>query len=139
MVQNARIVDLAAATGLTGAEQIELVQNSVSAKTTLAAVLALADGTIPVIATTTFTAAASNLVIADTTTGAFTITLPSTAVFGNIIWFVDGAGTWATNNLTLNGNGLNIVGTTENLIVDINRDNFYLVYYNAPQGWIIGN
>jgi hypothetical protein len=92
----------------------------------------------PIIQTTTYAAVKYDYIIADTASAAFTITLPGSPTFGDIIWFVDGSGTWGTNNLTINGNGLNIMANTS-LVVTTARDNFSLIYYNSPQGWIIGD
>jgi hypothetical protein len=44
----------------------------------------------------------------NTTSGALTVTLPAAPVAGNLISIVDYAGTAATNNITVNPNGLKI-------------------------------
>jgi len=88
---------------------------------------------------TTYTAVAFDYIIADTTANPLTVTLPASPTIGQVVWFVDGAGTWATNNLTVAPNGSDkINGTVGSLIANQNRENFSLVYYNVAQGWIIG-
>lgn len=137
-MSNKTIIDLPAAGTITGAEQLELVQSGTSVKATLTALLASKTPN-PVISTTDYNANAFDLIIADTTSASFTVTLPASPSFGQTIWFVDGAGTWATNNLVVNGNGSNIVGSASTLVANTNRDSFSLIYYNTPQGWIVGD
>jgi hypothetical protein len=91
----------------------------------------------PVIATSAYTASVNDLVIADTTAGAFTVTLPASPVFGERVYFADGGGTWGTNNLTVSGNGAKISGSLTALIVTESNDAFSLIYYNSTRGWII--
>ena len=70
------------------------------------------------------------------TTSAITLTLPATATLGDEIRIIDGAGTASTNNITVAVNGHYIQGDSGDLIVDINRAAFGLVYYNATNGWL---
>lgn len=134
----ATIPQLPSASPLTGDEQIELAQSDTSVQTTLTTILNTRAATV-VALTTNGTVAAFNLVIADTTSGPFTISLPSVVAFGQIIWFVDGAGTWNINNLVISPNGNKISGSTNTLIANIANNSFYLVYYNSTQGWVVGN
>lgn len=92
----------------------------------------------PIIKTVNYTALPNDMIIVDTTSGPITITLPAVPVFGNVIKFIDGAGTWNTNNLTVNGNGANILGSATTLVSNLARENFTLIYYNTAQGWILG-
>ena len=74
------------------------------------------------------------------TTGAgFTATLPTSATLGDEIAFVDYAGTFDTNNLTIGRNGHNIQGSAANLTVATERAGFTLVYVDATQGWLLKN
>ena len=73
----------------------------------------------------------------DTSGGAVTATLPDTAIIGDEIRFMDVAATFDTNNLTVDRNGHNIVGSAQNLVVADERAAFALVYYNATQGWLL--
>jgi hypothetical protein len=73
--------------------------------------------------------------IVDTTAGTITVTLPAAPAVGDYIRFVDAAGTFATNNLTVARNGLNIMGAAANLTVSTNNSSFGLVYQGATNGW----
>ena len=75
--------------------------------------------------------------IVDCSSSAITITLPASPVFGDEIKVVDGTGSAATNNITIDRNGKKILGEDEDFTLDINRAAVDLVYFNAAQGWII--
>jgi hypothetical protein len=89
--------------------------------------------------TTGFTAVAKEGYFCDTTSAAFTATLPVSATIGDFISFVDYAGTFDTNNLTIARNGHNIQGVAEDLTVATERAGFTLVYVDATQGWLLQN
>jgi hypothetical protein len=72
----------------------------------------------------------------NTTSGALTVTLPASPTAGNLISILDYAGTFATNNLTINPNGNKIVGQTSNVILNTNREAINLVYVDSTQGWL---
>src|SRR5210317_218202 len=76
---------------------------------------------------------------ADTSGGAFTITLPTSATIGDFISVIDYAGTFDTNNLTIGRNGHNIQGTAADLTVATERAGFTLVYVDSTQGWLLQN
>jgi hypothetical protein len=82
-------------------------------------------------------AVAGNGYFCDTTSAAFTVTLPTSASIGDFISFIDYAGTFDTNNLTIGRNGHNIQGTAADLTVAVERAGFTLVYVDATQGWLI--
>jgi hypothetical protein len=71
----------------------------------------------------------------DTTAGAKTLTLPSTATLGDTVRINDLAGTFGTNNLTVARNGGNIQGVAQDLLVTVNQSSFGLVYSNSTYGW----
>ena len=73
----------------------------------------------------------------NTTGAAFTVTLPTSAVIGNKISFIDYAATFDTNNLTVGRNSHKIQGASSNLIVATERAGFSLVYVDATQGWLL--
>ena len=77
--------------------------------------------------TTTATATANAQYIADTTGGAFTLTLPASPVTGTIVVVTDG-GNWGTNNLTIGRNGSTIESIADNLILNISQSLVYLIY-----------
>jgi hypothetical protein len=84
-------------------------------------------------------AVAGNGYFCNTTGGAFTVTLPTTATIGDFISFIDYAGTFDTNNLTIGRNGHNIQGTAADLTVATERAGFTLVYVDTTQGWLLQN
>lgn len=57
-----------------------------------------------------YTASVSDRILADTSGGAFTVTLPATPTPGAEVWFADPGLNWAANNLTVSGGGKNIAG-----------------------------
>jgi len=73
----------------------------------------------------------------DTSSAAFTLTLPITPTAGDTVWIVDAKGTFATNNLTIAGNGSNIHRQGTDVTMNINDVSKMLVYHNATNGWII--
>ena len=84
-------------------------------------------------------AVAGNGYFCNTTGGAFTVTLPTAATIGDFISFIDYAGTFDTNNLTIGRNGHNIQGAAADLTVATERAGFTLVYVDATQGWLLQN
>ena len=73
----------------------------------------------------------------NTTSNAITLTLPGSATIGDFISFVDYAGTFDTNNLTIARNGHKIQGATADLTVSTERAANTLVYVDATQGWLL--
>jgi len=102
----------------------------------------LASGTSGLIAwqsvqTTGFTAVAGRGYPCNTTSAAFTVTLPASASAGDTIQIVDYAGTFATNNLTINPNGLKIQKQTSNTIISKNNEALVLTYIDSTSGWLV--
>jgi hypothetical protein len=56
-----------------------------------------------------------------------------------ILSFIDYAGTFDTNNLTIGRNGHKIQGVAEDLTVSVERAGLTLVYVDATQGWLLEN
>ena len=83
----------------------------------------------------TFTAGASDRIFVDTSSGATTINLPASPLAGDQVSFVDLAGTFDTNNLTVGRNSLKIMGAEEDLVVTTENAGFMLVYSGATYGW----
>jgi hypothetical protein len=75
----------------------------------------------------------------NTSAGAIIATLPGSPVLGDFISFIDYAGTFDTNNLTVARNGKNIQGTAADLTVATERAGFTLVYVDTTQGWLLQN
>ena len=65
-----------------------------------------------------YTAVNQDGIIADTSLGPFTITLPETPSLGDYIVIADG-GDWSVNNLTIARNGSTIEGIPDDLILDV--------------------
>jgi hypothetical protein len=87
--------------------------------------------------TTGFTAVAGEGYFCDTTSAAFTMTLP-VGTLGDEISFIDYAGTFDTNALTIAPNGAEkIQGTAASLTVSVERAANTLVYTDGTQGWLL--
>jgi hypothetical protein len=89
------------------------------------------------IKTSTYTASAGEGVFANTTSGAFTVNLPSSPTLGDEVSIVDYAGTFDSNNLTVGRNSQPIMGTAADLTVSIERAGLTLVYVDSTQGWLL--
>jgi hypothetical protein len=87
------------------------------------------------IASSNATMVANNGYFVDTSGGAKTMTLPSSATLGDTIRINDLAGSFSTNNLTVARNGHKIQGVTNDLLVDVDQSSFGLVYSNSTYGW----
>jgi hypothetical protein len=86
--------------------------------------------------TSGFTAVAGEGYFCNTTSSAFTITLPASPSAGQQVAVVDYAGTFDTNNLTINPNSNKLEGGTANLILSGEREGVLLVYIDSTQGWL---
>jgi hypothetical protein len=86
--------------------------------------------------TTGFTASAGNAYPCNTTSAKFTVTLPATPSAGDQVQIVDYAGTFDTNFLTIDPNGEDIEGGTDNLLLSGEREGVILTYIDSTQGWI---
>jgi hypothetical protein len=87
--------------------------------------------------TSGFTAVAGEGYFCNTSSAAFTATLPSSATIGDEVTFIDYAGTFDTNNLTIGRNSHNIQGSAADLTVSTERAGFTLVYVDSTQGWLL--
>jgi hypothetical protein len=86
--------------------------------------------------TANYTCSASEAILASTTGGAWTLTLPaSPSQFDVVGPVIDTDGTFATNNLTVARNGNNIMGLAENMTCDRSYQSFSLEYDDAANGW----
>jgi hypothetical protein len=86
--------------------------------------------------TSGFTAVAGRGYPCNTTSAAFTVTLPASPAAGDAITLVDYAGTFATNNVTLALNGNKLNSSTSDGILKVAREGISIVYIDATQGWI---
>ena len=86
-----------------------------------------------------YTASAGQGVFANTTSSAFTVTLPA-GTLGDEVTIVDYAGTFDSNALTVAANGSEkIFGSTDDLTVSTERAAFTLVFTDSTQGWLFKN
>jgi hypothetical protein len=85
---------------------------------------------------TTLTAVAGRGYPINTTSNICTVTLPAGSV-GDVIEFVDYAGTWDTNNVILAADGSEkIKGSTVNQKLAFERQGVKIVYVDSTQGWV---
>ena len=89
--------------------------------------------------TSGFTGVAGEGYFCNTTSAAFTLTLPASPAIGDEVAVVDYAGTFDTNNLTVGRNSKNIQGLAADLTVSTERAGFTLVYTDTTQGWLLKN
>jgi hypothetical protein len=80
--------------------------------------------------TANYTAISGDRLIADTSGGAFTITLPANPTAGNSVVITDGANL-ANTNLTVARNGSTIEGYAEDVLVDIPGTTCEFICYTA--------
>ena len=89
--------------------------------------------------TSTFTAVAGEGYFINTTSGAIEMDLPAGSI-GDEISFIDYAGTFDSNALTIDQNGTEkIAGSTDPLTVSTERAANTLVYVDSTQGWLLKN
>jgi hypothetical protein len=86
--------------------------------------------------TSGFTAVAGEGYFCNTTSSAFTVTLPATPTAGQQVAVVDYAGTFDTNALTISPNGNKIEGGTISNTLNGEREGVLLVYIDSTQGWL---
>ena len=87
----------------------------------------------------TFTAVAGEGYFINTTSNAIEMDLPAGTI-GDEISFIDYAGTFDTNALTIDQNGTEkILGSTSPLTVSVERAANTLVYTDSTQGWLLKN
>lgn len=86
-----------------------------------------------------YEAVVGDQIFVNTSAAPVTITLPASPAMGNTVKFIDAAGTFDFNNLTINRNGSAIMGDADNLIVNTKNAAFTLVFYNNTFGWRLGD
>ena len=83
------------------------------------------------------TASSGGYYFVDTSGGAVTLTLPTTALLGDTIRIIDMSGTFDTNNLTVARNSHKIQRDAADLTVDTEGAAFDLIYSNSTNGWLL--
>lgn len=88
---------------------------------------------------TTYTATVNDRILANSSGGGFTITLPvsSSLLVNDVVQIVDVTGNFNTNNVTLGRNGAKIQNLSEDLTLDINNIAVTMIYTGSTYGWII--
>ena len=87
----------------------------------------------------TFTAVAGEGYFINTTSNAIEMDLPAGSI-GDEVSFIDYAGTFDSNALTIDPNGTEkIAGSTASLTVSVERAANTLVYVDGTQGWLLKN
>ena len=84
-----------------------------------------------------YTAVAGQGIFCNTTSGSFTLTLPSSPTIGDEVSFIDYAGTFDSNALTIGRNSEKINGASADLTVSVERAANTLVYTDGTQGWLL--
>jgi hypothetical protein len=85
--------------------------------------------------TTGFTAVSGNGYFCDTTSAAFTVTLPATPSAGDIVAIADYDGTALTNAITIGRNSSNINGSAVDQDITFNYAAVTFVYVDSTVGW----
>jgi len=81
-----------------------------------------------VVKTANYTTQNNEGVLADTSGGSFTVTLPATPSTGDQVVVADPTGDWGTNNLTVGRNGSTIADVAQDLVCDIAGAAVQLIY-----------
>jgi hypothetical protein len=96
--------------------------------TTWASAAVPAGGLTYVVKTSNYTASDKEGVLANTSAGSFTVTLPAGPAVGAQVVVADADASWGNNNLTVGRNGSTIGGLAENLVCDITGVSVQLIY-----------
>ena len=73
----------------------------------------------------------------NTTSSAFTMTLPASPTIGNYVRIIDYAGTFDSNTCTVGRNSEKIAGASADMTVTTERAGLELVYVDSTQGWLL--
>ena len=80
---------------------------------------------------------AGQILLLDTTSAAFTVTLPANGKLGDRINLIDAAGNCDVNKVTVSRNGHKIANLAEDLDFDLKNASLELIYTGAAYGWSI--
>lgn len=84
-----------------------------------------------------YTLVADDGILADTSTGLFTLYLPASPELGTQVFIADAKNTWSTNNLTINRNGSTIKDQSQDMLCDISNISIQFVYNGSTWGVFI--
>ena len=85
--------------------------------------------------TANYTMADGDNIFADTSGGAFTLTLPASPTIGMQVKIIDAEGTAGTNNITVGRNSQPIMGSAADMTISTNSAGIALVFYDGTFGW----
>ena len=88
------------------------------------------------IKTANFTAVSGEGYFCDTSSGAFTLTLPSSPSVGDIVALKDYASSFDSQNLTIGRGGSNLNGSAADSVRNTENESLTLVYADATKGWL---
>jgi hypothetical protein len=86
---------------------------------------------MPTTKSNNYTATSYDLVLCDTSSSAFTLTLPANPSNFDIIGLLDYKGSFESNNLTLGRNGKKIMNLEEDMTIDVNNSSLELIYIDG--------
>ena len=84
--------------------------------------------------TSNYTAVNNDMIIADTTSASFTVTLPASPSQGDMVTIADG-NNWQTNNLIVGRNGSTIKGVADDLLIDLAGLKIDFIYNGST--WLV--
>ena len=118
------------ASSCTGNSATATLANSVAAGSVTPAGLSASVGTNAwLIKTSTYTALAGDRISADTTSGSWILTLPTSPASGTIVTIGDGGNNWTTNALTVRPGGANTIkGSAQDFICNVSSYGVILFY-----------
>jgi len=73
----------------------------------------------------------------NTTSSAFTMTLPASPSLGDAVKIIDYAGTFDSNTCTIGRNSQKIAGASADMTVTTERAGLTLVFTDSTQGWLL--
>lgn len=88
-----------------------------------------------------FNATVNDRILATSTGGSFTITLPvnSSLLVNDTIQIIDVGGATSTNPITIARNSSLIQGIADDLVIDLNGSIITLIYTGVSYGWIVSS
>ena len=117
--------------GITGVQGVTGIQGTQG----IQGIVGSSAATLPwVVKTGNYAASNGDRIMADTSAGGFTITLPASPQPGSYIEIADPDKTWSTQNLTIARNGSNIESIADNVLCNFTAK-LGLIYIDASVGW----
>jgi hypothetical protein len=87
--------------------------------------------------TSNYTAVAGDRILANTSSGVFTINLPASPSVGDTVEIFDMQKTFDTNNLTVGRNAQLVDGNAGDLIANVENVHMAIVFVGGTQGWSV--